>query len=234
MIRVIDYIPPYRLLNNRKGKPVNSCPQPASGLGSSLFSRFVLASTQELHEKVAILTSRVRELEDGLRASHAQQSQEPHPLLAEDLLLIKTPLQREGLAQMVAGNELAQTDPTSDITNTFGSLQISDTGRTSYFGHATSSWVRGTGMIPRGLARLIYTFPLFSISTRCVVVRKRANFSELTRAPRMRVLESKNWTTGETTSRGRFPPRSSLWRAYSPLHPTCLQLLTQTRTGSTT
>ena len=103
MIRVIDYISPQRFLNNRKGQPVNSssliCPR---HLGSSFFSRFVLASTQELHEKVAILTSRVRDLEDGLRTSHAQQSEEPHPLLAEDLLTIKTPLQREGLAQMRA------------------------------------------------------------------------------------------------------------------------------------
>lgn len=88
------------------------------------------------------MTTRVRDLEDGLRSSHAQQSQEPHPLLAEDLLSIKTPLQREGLAQMVAGNELAQGDPTGDVVDNFGSLHISDTGRTSYFGQATSSWVR--------------------------------------------------------------------------------------------
>ena len=89
------------------------------------------------------MTSRVRDLEDGLRASHAQQSQEPHPLLAEDLLTIKTPLQREGLAQMVAGSELTQGDPKSDIADNLGTLHISDTGRTSYFGQATSSWVRG-------------------------------------------------------------------------------------------
>ncbi|TFY55189.1 hypothetical protein EVJ58_g8404 [Rhodofomes roseus] len=102
-------------------------------------SRFVLASTQELHEKVASLSSRIRDLEEGLRTSHAQQSQEPHPLLAEDLLSIKAPIQREGLAQLVAGNGHTQDDP-ADIVDNFGSLHISDTGRTSYFGQATSSW----------------------------------------------------------------------------------------------
>ncbi|KZT70758.1 hypothetical protein DAEQUDRAFT_667064 [Daedalea quercina L-15889] len=102
--------------------------------------RFVLASTQELHEKVALLSSRIRDLEDALRTSHAQQSPELHPLLAEDLLTIKAPIQREGLAQLVAGNEHAQGDSTVDVVDNFGSLHISDTGRTSYFGQATSSW----------------------------------------------------------------------------------------------
>ncbi|CCM00385.1 uncharacterized protein FIBRA_02415 [Fibroporia radiculosa] len=100
---------------------------------------FVLASTQELHEKITLLSSRIRDLEEGLRSSHSAHSVDQHPLLAEDLLLIKAPIQREGVAQIAAANAAAQEDGT-DMVDSFGSLAISDTGRTSYFGQATSSW----------------------------------------------------------------------------------------------
>jgi hypothetical protein len=51
----------------------------------------VLANTGELHEKIEHLRSRVRELEDGLRALQSTASDQPHPLLREDLLSIKAP-----------------------------------------------------------------------------------------------------------------------------------------------
>ena len=98
----------------------------------------MLASTQDLHEKIHELSSRVRELEDGLRASHSQHSNETHPLLSEDLLRIKAPLQRENLSSAANGNSDEQG---GDVVDSFGSLSISDSGRTNYFGQATSSWV---------------------------------------------------------------------------------------------
>lgn len=79
----------------------------------------------------------MRELEDGLRTSHSIHSQDTHPLLSEDLLRIKAPLQRENLA---IANSSAD-EPGGDVVDSFGSLSISDTGRTNYFGQATSSWV---------------------------------------------------------------------------------------------
>ena len=100
-------------------------------------TRFVLASTQDLHEKISELSTRVRELEDGLRASHAQHSTTQHPLLAEDLLRIKAPLQREGLSLPTNGSD----EQGGDVVDSFGSLSISDTGRTNFFGQATSSFV---------------------------------------------------------------------------------------------
>lgn len=98
----------------------------------------MLASTQDLHQKIEELSNRVRELEDGLRQSHGMHSQETHPLLSEDLLRIKAPLQRENLS-VANGNS---DEPGGDVVDSFGSLSISDTGRTNYFGQATSSWVR--------------------------------------------------------------------------------------------
>lgn len=55
----------------------------------------MLANTEALHEKISVLATRVRELEDGLAHAHAIASSEPHPLLSEELLQIKRPLERE-------------------------------------------------------------------------------------------------------------------------------------------
>ncbi|KAI0924799.1 hypothetical protein AcW2_005572 [Taiwanofungus camphoratus] len=112
---------------------------PDGSLTTGKGNRFVLASTQELHEKIAQLSNRTRDLEDGLRASHALHSMDQHPLLADDLLAIKAPIQRGVLAQQAGANGVAHDDP-NDVVDSFGSLSISDNGRTNYFGQATSSW----------------------------------------------------------------------------------------------
>lgn len=67
-------------------------------------------------------------------------SNEPHPLLSEDLLRIKAPIQREGLTA-TNGDSSLNDGQGPDVVDSFGSLSISDTGRTKYFGQATSSWV---------------------------------------------------------------------------------------------
>lgn len=54
------------------------------------FSRFILANTEQLHEKIAQLSERVRQLEDGLQSVQSQVSNHPHPLLTPELLKIKT------------------------------------------------------------------------------------------------------------------------------------------------
>lgn len=61
----------------------------------NVISRFVLANTESLHEKINQLSNRVRQLEDALAQSHSLNSNFPHPLLSEELLQIKRPLERE-------------------------------------------------------------------------------------------------------------------------------------------
>lgn len=56
---------------------------------------FVLANTEVLHDKISVLATRVRELEDALQEAHAERSKDPHPLLTPELLQIKRPLERE-------------------------------------------------------------------------------------------------------------------------------------------
>ncbi|KAK0464414.1 uncharacterized protein EV420DRAFT_1627400 [Desarmillaria tabescens] len=63
------------------------CPEGA--LTSGRGSRFILANTEQLHERITQLSDRVRQLEDGLQTLQASYSNEPHPLLTPDLLRIK-------------------------------------------------------------------------------------------------------------------------------------------------
>lgn len=105
--------------------------------------RFVLASTQELHEKIAELATRVRQLEDALRSSHSHLSSEQHPLLSEELLRIKAPLQREAAPQRNAtSNPIKEEEQNPDVVDAFGSLSVSISGRAKYFGSTAGSWVR--------------------------------------------------------------------------------------------
>ncbi|KAH6916246.1 fungal-specific transcription factor domain-containing protein [Coprinopsis sp. MPI-PUGE-AT-0042] len=134
-----------------RGIPCSSCIKrgcraicPDGSLTTGQGNRFVLATTQELHEKINDLAQRVRDLEDGLRASHSQLSSEPHPLLSEELLKIKAPLQREPSNSRSANGSSGQVkeeEIDSEIPDAFGSLSISTSGRTKYYGHIASSWL---------------------------------------------------------------------------------------------
>ncbi|TRM65256.1 hypothetical protein BD626DRAFT_556390 [Schizophyllum amplum] len=114
---------------------------PDGSLTTGQGNRFVLASTQELHEKISELANRVRGLEDALRADHAQLTSDPHPLLSEDLLKIKAPLQREvPTFRDTSHPQTKDEEAGPEVVDAFGSLSISLSGRTKYFGHSANSW----------------------------------------------------------------------------------------------
>jgi hypothetical protein len=117
---------------------------PSQVLSDHVFqSRFVLASTQELHEKISELCQRVRDLEDALRTSHFQVSTERHPLLADDLLQIKSPLQREPPSNRnMPRCEAKEEEQNGEVVDAFGSLSINASGGAKYFGSIANSWVR--------------------------------------------------------------------------------------------
>ena len=60
-----------------------------------------------------------------------------------ELLRIKAPIQRENLINTGVSNGTSD-EPGADVVDSFGSLSISESGKTNYFGQATSSWVRFT------------------------------------------------------------------------------------------
>ncbi|KAJ4464687.1 fungal-specific transcription factor domain-containing protein [Lentinula lateritia] len=114
---------------------------PDGSLTTGQGNRFVLASTQELHEKIHELSNRVRELEDGLRSDHIQLTNEPHPLLSEELLKIKAPLQREPPAARSLNGAIKDEESNPDVVDAFGSLSISLSGKAKFFGQTANSWL---------------------------------------------------------------------------------------------
>lgn len=84
-------------------------------------SRFVLANTEVLHEKINQLSTRVRHLEDALADSHSTHSTLTHPLLTEELLKIKRPLEREP----TDSQQVKEDKPDSgDTIKSMGSLSV--------------------------------------------------------------------------------------------------------------
>lgn len=51
--------------------------------------RFILANTEQLHDKIKTMSERIRQLEEALQVVQSQISPEEHPLLRQDLLSIK-------------------------------------------------------------------------------------------------------------------------------------------------
>jgi hypothetical protein len=116
------------------------------------------AQTHELRMKLAELAARIKELEDALAASYVQSDAIVHPLLSPSSLQIKEPYIRYNAAQALSDNSVytppvatreslsppasiisprtpsAQEDALDDVVETFGSLAINESGRTTYSG----------------------------------------------------------------------------------------------------
>ncbi|KZV82711.1 hypothetical protein EXIGLDRAFT_843477 [Exidia glandulosa HHB12029] len=120
------------------------CPDGSLIPGKS--NRFILADTKQLHERIEELSNRIRELEDALKASHAGNgSSSPHPLLRDELLHLKAPLQTSlelndasKWAAPGGGSGGAQEPDAGD--KVLGTLTIEPTsGTSSFFGRSSSS-----------------------------------------------------------------------------------------------
>ncbi|KAF9078127.1 fungal-specific transcription factor domain-containing protein [Rhodocollybia butyracea] len=110
---------------------------PDGSLTTGKGNRFVLANTEDLHDKISQLATRVRQLEDALAHSHSMSSPQPHPLLSDDLLQIKRPLERERMDAVQIKEKKLDANDTIDA---MGSLSISDGGRSTFFGQTANSW----------------------------------------------------------------------------------------------
>ncbi|KDQ19099.1 hypothetical protein BOTBODRAFT_483871 [Botryobasidium botryosum FD-172 SS1] len=130
------------------------CPDGALTTGKG--NRFILANTEELHNKISELQDRIISLEEALSSLQATVSNEPHPLLREDLLRIKASItattaapeaststgeSKAGvsvkLPKLVAkpptGNDSAEEEG-PEVLSAFGTLKIDDQGKSRYFG----------------------------------------------------------------------------------------------------
>lgn len=64
-----------------------------ASLPTDNWSRFILANTEQLHDKIIQMSERIRQLEDALKVVQAKCSSDPHPLLQQDSLRIKNSLE---------------------------------------------------------------------------------------------------------------------------------------------
>lgn len=91
------------------------------------------------------MATRIRQLEDGLRSTYLHQSSEPHPLLSEDLLKIKAPLQRDTTHAKTISNTNKSTveeeEKGADVVDASGTFSIGVSGETKYYGPIASSCV---------------------------------------------------------------------------------------------
>ncbi|KAF8661278.1 hypothetical protein AX16_001379 [Volvariella volvacea WC 439] len=109
---------------------------PDSSLTTGKGNRFVLANTEVLHDKINELANRVRQLEDALAQAHSMYSAEAHPLLSEELLKIKRPLERERPEEHSATEDVES----KETVETLGTLSISNGGRSTFLGQTANAW----------------------------------------------------------------------------------------------
>ncbi|KAI0641862.1 fungal-specific transcription factor domain-containing protein [Trametes meyenii] len=135
---------------------------PDGSLTTGKGNRFVLANTEVLHDKITILSNRVRALEDAL------QVHDPHnSLLTEELRALKRPLERESPEEQAQEQEQESVESIN-----VGSLSITESGHTKFFGGMANAWYllqNEAGSddeeaspqmhIPRDLPWISYTFP---------------------------------------------------------------------------
>jgi hypothetical protein len=108
----------------------------------------VVATTEELHDQNQQLCYRIRHLEEALQILHSDRSMDPHPLLSEELLKMKTPLHREPLPPR-SNNTFILRDETHqrDVTSPSGSISVHGPGVSRYYGHTANSLVSSSLII---------------------------------------------------------------------------------------
>ncbi|KLO09678.1 hypothetical protein SCHPADRAFT_833710 [Schizopora paradoxa] len=99
---------------------------------------FVLADTDKLHQKLAEMSRRIRQLEDALQVEYGSRSTEAHPLLSDELLSVKGGIDQRsrGHASEPEGRfSETKADPSEEsYTEALGLLTISEGGAVRFLG----------------------------------------------------------------------------------------------------
>ncbi|KAE9406550.1 hypothetical protein BT96DRAFT_875520 [Gymnopus androsaceus JB14] len=103
-------------------------------------TRFVLADTEKLHEKIAQMSDRIRQLEDALTILHSTTgATEPHPLLDRDYLKIKSSLELHAAIQNENQQVKTEDLEESQYIDAFGTLAIREDGASTFYGRSAGS-----------------------------------------------------------------------------------------------
>ncbi|KAI0915694.1 hypothetical protein AcV5_003545 [Taiwanofungus camphoratus] len=107
---------------------------PNGSLSTGQGTRFVLADTEQLHRKIAEMSERIRQLEDALAMFQSGVSDEPHPLLRDELLAVKF-----GPELSRSTDEESTREALSQSIDALGTLTIGDNGETKFIGRSGGS-----------------------------------------------------------------------------------------------
>ncbi|KAG2095698.1 uncharacterized protein F5147DRAFT_755065 [Suillus discolor] len=114
---------------------------PNGSLTTGQGTRFVLADTEKLHQKIAQMSDRIRQLEDALSISQTSPG-EQHPLLHRNLLDIKSIIDlHAAIDEETAGKSKHEVDDDSQYIESFGTLAIRDDGAATFYGPSAGSEV---------------------------------------------------------------------------------------------
>ncbi|KAF5384815.1 hypothetical protein D9615_000960 [Tricholomella constricta] len=120
-------------------------------------NRLILANTEELHDRIDHLCSRIRELENALRTLQESVSDEPHPLLQNDLSqpiasrAFRPPPAPTSVAQAPRNTSSHPEEPPDQLrshstqaddenfVDAFGTLTLGRRGQCSFFGKTARS-----------------------------------------------------------------------------------------------
>ncbi|KAJ6618757.1 fungal-specific transcription factor domain-containing protein [Mycena sp. CBHHK59/15] len=138
-----------------KTVPCSSCKRrgcsaicPNGSLITGQGTRFVLADTEKLHTKIATMSDRIRHLEDALAVLQSTVTSEPHPLLARDLLQIKSSIELHAAVEGDDGgggggaqhdDEDVRDGELEEYIDAFGTLAIRDDGAATFYGRSAGS-----------------------------------------------------------------------------------------------
>lgn len=113
---------------------------------------FVLADTETLHQKIAQMSDRIRQLEDALailQSTLTGPNGEPHPLLQRDLLKIKSSIELHSASGEGGPDENPDREGQGEgdgegeqYIDAFGTLAIRDDGAATFYGRSAGSEVR--------------------------------------------------------------------------------------------
>ncbi|KAF8557495.1 hypothetical protein OG21DRAFT_1407050 [Imleria badia] len=131
-----------------KTVPCSSCKRrgcsaicPNGKLTTGQGTRFVLADTEKLHDKILLMSDRIRRLEDALALLQSSVApREPHPLLRRDLLEVKSIID---LHVAIDEDKTRKTTELADVDSqyieAFGTLALRDDGAATFYGRSAGS-----------------------------------------------------------------------------------------------
>ncbi|KIJ66602.1 hypothetical protein HYDPIDRAFT_26938 [Hydnomerulius pinastri MD-312] len=114
---------------------------PNGSLTAGRGNRLVLANTEELHNRIEVMSTRIRELEDALRQMHSEASSQPHPLLTDSITVIPQdrPEETSPGSSNLEGPSTTVLAEADAVIDAFGTLTIGTRGETTFMSSTARS-----------------------------------------------------------------------------------------------